>query len=55
MVLEKEHKEQIIEAVCEAAESMDYGEVRIKIDKTAPMLDVFVETHKRIRLDKNNG
>jgi len=53
MVLDREQEEEILEAVRRAAASVEYGEVRICINKDAPTLDVTVETHERLRLAKN--
>jgi len=52
MVLEKAHDEKILEAVHKAAESVDYGEVRIKIDKSAPKLEIIIETQEKLRFEK---
>ena len=54
MVLEKAHKEKILEAITEAAESVDYGEVRVKLDKSAPKLEVVIETQKKLRFEKKD-
>ena len=53
MVLEKAHEEQILEAVRRAANSIDHGEVQIKIEQTKPILDIVVVTQERVRLEKN--
>jgi hypothetical protein len=53
MELEKAHEEQILDAVRKAAQSVDHGEVQIKIEKTKSVLDVVVVTQERIRLEKN--
>jgi len=53
MVLEKAHDEKILEAVHKAADSVDYGEVRIKIDKSAKkFLEIIIETQEKLHLEK---
>ena len=52
MVLEKNHEEQIIEAVRKAVESVDYGEVKIRLNKDAPELEVIIDTQKKLRFKK---
>jgi hypothetical protein len=52
MVLEKSHEEKILEAVRKAAQSVEHGEVQIKIEQTKPILDVVVVTQERVRLEK---
>jgi hypothetical protein len=52
MVLEKAHEDKIIEAVRRAAESVEHGEVQIKIEETRNTLDVVVVTQERVRLEK---
>ena len=52
MILEKAHEEKILDAVHKAVESVDHGEVQIKIDKTKPILDIVVVTQERVRLEK---
>jgi len=52
MVFTRDHDERIIEAVHKAAESVDYGEVRIKLDKSAPKLEVIIETQEKLRFEK---
>jgi hypothetical protein len=52
MKLEKAHEDKILEAVRKAAESVDYGEVRIKLDKSAPKLEVVIETQEKLRFEK---
>jgi len=53
LTLEKSHKEEILAAIEEAAQSVDYGEVRIKLDTSAPKLEVVIETQKKLRFEKN--
>ena len=53
MKLEKAHKEKILEAIDKAAESIDYGEVRVKLDKTAPKMEIVIETQEKLRFEKN--
>jgi hypothetical protein len=53
MVFEKLHEDKILEAVRKAAASVDYGEVRVKIDKTASKLEIVIETQEKLRLEKN--
>ena len=55
MTLEKAHEEKILEAVRRAANSIDHGEVQVKIDKTKPFLDVVVVTQERVRLENPDG
>jgi len=52
MILEKDHEEEILVAIRKAALSVDYGEVRIKIDKSASNLEVIIETQEKLRLKK---
>ena len=52
MLLGKEHKDKILESICKAAESVDYGEVRVKLNKTAPKLEIVIETQEILRFDK---
>jgi hypothetical protein len=52
MVLEKNHEEQILEAVRKAAATVEYGEVRIKLDKSAARLEIIIETQEKLRIDK---
>ena len=52
MILEKEHEKEILAAVRKAAWSVDYGEVRIKLDKTAPKLEIIIETQEKLRFEK---
>lgn len=52
MVLENAHEQRILEAVRKAALSVDFGEVLIKIDKTAPILDVVITTQEKLRFEK---
>ena len=53
MILEKAHEKAILAAIRKAADSVDYGEVRVKIDKTAPKLEIVIETQEKLRLEKN--
>ena len=53
MVLGKATEQKIIEAVRKAALSVDYGEVRIKLDKTAPKTEIVIETQEKLRIEKN--
>ena len=53
MELETAHEEKILAAIRKAAKSVDYGEVRVKIDKTAPKLEIVIETQEKFRLEKN--
>ena len=52
MVLEKAHEEKILEAVRKAAESVDYGEVRIGLNKDSPRLEITIEIQEKLRLEK---
>jgi hypothetical protein len=52
MELEKAHEDNILEAVRRAAKSVDYGEVRIRLDKSAPKLEIIIETQERLRFEK---
>jgi len=52
MELEKVHEEEILKAVRKACESIEYGEVRIKLDKTAPNLCIEVVTQEKLRFKK---
>jgi hypothetical protein len=51
--LEKAHEEEILKAVRKAAQSVDYGEIRIKMDKTAPKLEIVIATQEKLRFEKN--
>ena len=52
MVLRDEHKVKILEAVEKAAKSIDYGEVRVKLNKSEPKMEIVIETQERLRFDK---
>jgi hypothetical protein len=52
MVLEKNHEEQSLEAIRKAAAPVEYGEVRIKLDKSATKLEIIIETQEKLRIDK---
>jgi hypothetical protein len=53
MELEKTHEEKILEAVRKAVQSTEYGEVRIKLDKTSPVLGIEILTQEKLRFEKN--
>jgi len=52
MELEKVHEERILEAVRKAANSVNYGEVRIKLDQSAPKIEIIIETQEKLRFEK---
>ena len=52
MILEKAHENELLKAFRKAVESVDYGEVRLKIDKTAPKLEIVIETQEKLRFEK---
>ena len=54
MELEKHHEEEILKAVRKAAQSVDYGEVRIGLNDSAPMLEIVIGTQEKIRIEKNH-
>jgi hypothetical protein len=55
MQLEKQQEAAIMQAIKEAAQSLNYGSVMIKIDKTSDKLFLDIETHRKIRLDKETN
>lgn len=42
----------VLEAARKAAESVGYGEVRVKLDKSAPKMEIIIETQEKLRLEK---
>jgi hypothetical protein len=52
MELEKVHEEKILEAVRKGAESVEYGEGGIRLDKSAPKLEIIIETQEKLRIEK---
>jgi len=52
LALDKFHEEKILEAIRKADESIEYGEVRVKIDKSASRREIIIETQEKIRYDK---
>ena len=52
MLFTKYDDEIILKSIHKAAQSVDYGEVRIKIDKMAPKMEVIIETQEKLRFDK---
>ena len=52
MVLGKEAERKILDSIRKAALSIDYGEVVVKIDKTAPKTEIVVQTQEKIRIEK---
>jgi len=52
MVLDKDHEEKIIAAVRQVAKSVDFGEVRILLNRNAPDLEIIIETQEKIRIKK---
>ena len=52
MELKKEYEEDILKAIRKAASSTEYGEVIIKINKDAPMLEIIIGTQEKLRFQK---
>jgi len=55
MELGKDNEEQILTAIRKAANCLEYGEVRIKINKDAPMLEITIDTHEILRFRKHGN
>ncbi|MCL2093020.1 MAG: hypothetical protein FWH12_02390 [Treponema sp.] len=45
-------EQAILVAIRKIAHSTDYGQVIIKLDKTAPRQEIVIETQEKIRVEK---
>lgn len=56
MTVKERNREAVFKAVSDLLETVDYGEVRIKLDKSSDKAElVTIVTEKKIRLDKITG
>ena len=52
LVFGKAVEQKILESIRKAALSVDYGEVVVKIDKSAPRTEIVILTQEKFRVEK---